>query len=84
MNQRVWSLEIVTSTRSLNVRGSALHASCSSSLELSRQLFLDATVPMSLRKATIARFGHHGSKLDLDALADPVEENGRENLFLVE
>lgn len=63
--------------RSLDVRVSALHASGSSSLELARKLALDTTAPMPLRKAAIARIGHHGSAQDLVVLAELKKHSSR-------
>lgn len=63
--------------RSLDVRVSALHASGPSSLELARKLALDTAAPMPLRKAAIARIGHHGSAQDLAALAELQKQNSR-------
>jgi len=64
-------------SRSVDIRVTAIHAAGSASLPLARKLAVDAAQPVMLRKASIARIGQHGDVQDLASLTALAGESTR-------
>ena len=64
-------------SRPVDVRVTALHASGSFALDLARRLAADADQPVLLRKAAIALIGTHGGESDMDDLKKLATESSR-------
>lgn len=63
--------------RSDDIRVTALHSIGQQSLQLSRDLAVDTSQPIHVRKAAIAWIGKHGSEADTEVLQQLARENFR-------
>lgn len=64
-------------SRPLEIRITAIHAAGSAGLELDRTLAHDIKQPVMLRKAAIARIGHHGDAEDVSSLEALCKQSSR-------
>ncbi len=64
-------------SRPVDIRVASIHAAGPASLEVSRIIAPDTTEPVILRKAAIARIGHHGGEADLTTLSTLNSESTR-------